>query len=112
MLKKIFSYVLPVLLIFPLFTSFVETVDAAENTTEVVQPKSVRVHKKVTRLYPNTNNVPQTILHREFINNFRYDGTLTLTKLVRNSSGTYVGTYEGYIYKTPIMENSIPLSLN
>ena len=108
MLKKLSSYVLPVLAILPLLSPFVETVSASEENmenVEVVQPLSPSVYKTATRLYPSTNNVPQTIFHREFINNYRYEGTLTLTSLIRSSSGTYTGTYKGYIYKTPILEN-------
>lgn len=108
MLKKLLSYILPVLAVLPLLTPFVETVNASEEiaeNVEIVQPLSPRVYKTATRLYPSTRNVPQTIFHREFINNYRYEGTLTLTTLIRNSSGTYTGTYKGYIYKTPMLEN-------
>lgn len=52
-----------------------------------------------------SEKIPQTIVHSEFINNYRYDGTLILTSVVRNSFGVYVGTYKGNIYKTPILEN-------
>lgn len=112
MLKKLSSYILPVLAVLPLLSPFVETVIASEENVEnveMVQPLSPRVYKTVTRLYPSAENVPQTIFHREFINNYRYEGTLTLVSLIKDSSGTdtgtYTGTYKGYIYKTPILGN-------